>query len=291
MVNPNRFYTYAYLRKDGTPYYIGKGSGNRAYKNDGRPCGKPINERILILKNNLIEEEAFRHEIYMIDVFGRKDLGTGILHNRTNGGEGSSGVIRSDDVKKRISDSLKGRIFTKERLRKMSIANTGKVHSEETKRKLSIANKGKILSEETRMKMSASHKGIVFSEERKEKIRKSKLGKSSPFKGKTYEEISGKNFLERIEKLRKSNTGKVRSEETKKKISNSKKGSLAWNKGISTNWKYIYKLISPNGDIVTTKSMNDLCKKNELNATCMFRLVSGKQKQHKGWILLERKHI
>ena len=82
------YYTYAYLREDKTPYYIGKGQGNRAYRRRKTDIKPPKDKsRILILKKNLTEEEAFNHEIYMISVFGRKDLGTGILYNRTNGGD------------------------------------------------------------------------------------------------------------------------------------------------------------------------------------------------------------
>jgi hypothetical protein len=44
------------------------------------------------LKRNLTEEEAFRHECYMIAVFGRKDIGTGILRNLTDGGDGVQGL-------------------------------------------------------------------------------------------------------------------------------------------------------------------------------------------------------
>ena len=292
MVNPYRFYTYAYLRKNRTPYYIGKGCGKRIYSKGGRPCVAPKDKsRIIFLKQNLTEEESFKHEIYMISVFGRKDLGTGILHNRTDGGEGSSGAIRPFELRKRISKSLKGRTFTKEHLKKISIANTGRIISEDTRKKLSIANRGRILSEETKRRMSESRKGIVFSEERKNNIRKSKLGKSSPLKGKTYEEIYGEGYLKQIEKLKKSNTGKIHSEETKQKISNSKKGTPSWNKGISTNSKYIYKLMTPKGDIITTRSMKDLCKKNGLNVTCMFRLMDGKQKQHRGWTFVEREEV
>jgi hypothetical protein len=104
----NDFYTYAYLREDRTPYYIGKGRGNRAFKKSRAFKPPEDKKRILFLKKGLDEEQAFRHEIYMIAVFGRKDLGTGILHNKTNGGDGSSGVIRSRETREKISASLSG---------------------------------------------------------------------------------------------------------------------------------------------------------------------------------------
>jgi len=103
------YYTYAYLREDRTPYYIGKGKGNRAYKRTRKELKSPKDKsRILILKQNLTEEEAFKHEIYMIAVFGRKDLGTGILRNRTNGGEGFSGAIHTPETKAKLSAAMKG---------------------------------------------------------------------------------------------------------------------------------------------------------------------------------------
>jgi hypothetical protein len=109
MVNPNRFYTYAYLREDRTPYYIGKGEKDRIYSTN-RKINKPKDiSRIIFLKQNLIEAEAFRHEIYMIAVFGRIDLGTGILYNMTDGGEGSSGRIHSEETKKKLSEAHIGK--------------------------------------------------------------------------------------------------------------------------------------------------------------------------------------
>ena len=110
MVNPNRFYTYAYLREDRTPYYIGKGNHNRLYMKKTTEIRKPKDRsKIIFLKQNLTEEEAFKHEIYMIAVFGRKDLGTGILRNKTDGGEGVSGYKHSEEVKKKMSLSRKGK--------------------------------------------------------------------------------------------------------------------------------------------------------------------------------------
>ena len=71
----NEFYTYAYLREDKTPYYIGKGKGHRAFSRHNRGCPTPKDKsRIIFLKEDLTEEEALKHEVYMIAVLGRKDL-------------------------------------------------------------------------------------------------------------------------------------------------------------------------------------------------------------------------
>jgi len=123
----NNYYTYAYLREDRTPYYIGKGKGNRAYKKYRTGTRPPRDKnRIIFLKQNLTEEEAFKHEVYMIAVFGRKDLGTGILHNRTDGGEGSSGSIRSLETREKLSATNKGKTFSLETREKLSAALKGK---------------------------------------------------------------------------------------------------------------------------------------------------------------------
>ena len=101
----NNFYTYAYLREDGTPYYVGKGKGSRITQDHKHHKPPKDISRIIFLKQNLTEEDAFKHEIYMIAVFGRKDLETGILHNKTNGGEGTSG--RSNESLKKQSESMR----------------------------------------------------------------------------------------------------------------------------------------------------------------------------------------
>jgi len=126
----NDYYTYAYLRKDKTPYYIGKGRGKRIYSKSRSIKAPKDKSLILYLKKNLTEAEAFKHEIYMIFVLGRKDLGTGILRNQTDGGEGASGAVRSEEAKKKIS-----------------VANSGKTHTEETKKKMSEAKSGKYAGE------------------------------------------------------------------------------------------------------------------------------------------------
>ena len=133
----NDYYTYAYLREDKTPYYIGKGRGNRIY--DKRRTIKPPKDKslILFLKKGLTEAEAFKHEVYMIFVLGRKDLGTGILRNLTNGGEGSSGAVHSKEHRRKNSEARIG-----EKHPQFGVPRT-----EETKKKISEARSGKYAGE------------------------------------------------------------------------------------------------------------------------------------------------
>jgi hypothetical protein len=219
MVSLNRFYTYAYLREDRTPYYIGKGKDNRAYKKRKGEIRPPKDKsRIIFLKQNLTEEEAFKHEKYMIAVFGRKDLGTGILHNRTDGGEGSSGLLVSEDTRKKLSEMRSGE----------NNPNYGKIMSEEQKRKLSEAAKGRKLTEEHKDKIrkrmigNTWNIGRQLSEETKQKVGEAQKG-NQYMKGRKYSEETRK-------KMSESHKGIKPSEETKKKLSEAKKGNQ--------NWKY-----------------------------------------------------
>jgi len=105
---PNGFYVYAYLREsDSTPYYIGKGINGRAWRKHYNVNRPPNFKNIIIVESNLTEIGAFAIERRLISWYGRKDIGTGILQNRTEGGEGSAGM--SVFTKKLIAQRLIGK--------------------------------------------------------------------------------------------------------------------------------------------------------------------------------------
>jgi NUMOD3 motif len=187
----NEYCTYAYLREDGTPYYIGKGKRKRAFKSHIRQNKTNLkpkdNRKIIILKNNLNEKEAIKHEKYMIFVFGRKDLGTGILRNMTDGGDGIEGYSHTEETKTKLSKSNGGE----------NNGFYGKTHSEETKEKMRLLGKNRKRnphSEETKEKMRQSAK--KYWKESGRDI----SGENNPFYGKTHTEEVKEKIRNRVRK-------------------------------------------------------------------------------------------
>lgn len=89
------YYVYAYISKRDRPYYIGKGCKTRAYRPHGYVSVPKDKSRIMFLKENMSEADAFELEKLLIKYFGRRDCKTGILFNMTDGGDGPSGSKRN----------------------------------------------------------------------------------------------------------------------------------------------------------------------------------------------------
>jgi len=77
-------------------FYVGMGNKKRAYSKQRSKRWHNIVKKhgfyIDIISENLNNEDAFELECFLIEIYGRLDLKTGILANMTEGGCGVSGL-------------------------------------------------------------------------------------------------------------------------------------------------------------------------------------------------------
>lgn len=104
------------------------------------------------------EEDCNQAEMYWIKFFNAKNKKYG--YNLTDGGEGCSGRVITEE--------------TREKMRKHALTRR---HTEETKQKLREINLGKRLSKESIEKTRQARLGVPLSEEHKRKISESTKGK------------------------------------------------------------------------------------------------------------------
>lgn len=190
----NKFYTYVHMRNDdGSVFYIGKGSRDRAWKKDGRGTlwtriVKKHGYTVHLCGIWDLESDALEHEVRLIDQY--KIMGCKII-NMTLGGDGVSGYRHTNEAKQKASKFM---LSDGNKLR-------GKQLSLEHRKKISESNKGKKFTEEHKLKLSAKKKE---NESNNERLRKIKIGTK----------ISDAHK----EAIRKANTGKVVSELTRERM-------------------------------------------------------------------------
>lgn len=119
-----KYYLYRHIRPDkNEPFYIGIGTkvsiGN-VYSRAYTKCKRTKIWNDIVNKNNgqyeieiILESNDYvfiqNKEKEFIALYGRKDLGAGILANLTDGGEGCVGVKMSDETKQKLSTKALGR--------------------------------------------------------------------------------------------------------------------------------------------------------------------------------------
>ncbi len=170
-------YVYRHIRLDTNKvFYIGIGSRkDRATSKQGRNnyWTNIVNKhgyKIEIIAENLEPDDAKELEIFLISLYGREDLKTGILVNMTDGGDIRQNFITSEETRLKMSRAGKGRTQSKEWVAKRSSHFKGVPLSEETKEKLSNAQKGKKASDETKLKLSLFQKNRIYTDEDKKII-------------------------------------------------------------------------------------------------------------------------
>lgn len=148
-------FTYSDVIFDYEPFYIGKGTGDRCYYHlnealyskeisKSYKCNKILKiirdckdtPKIVKIMDYLTNEESLESERVLVDRIGRLNIGTGPLVNKIPGGSTENGsgqqyvrdmiskslegTVKSEESKKRLSNSLKNSEYAKEQRSKLT---------------------------------------------------------------------------------------------------------------------------------------------------------------------------
>jgi hypothetical protein len=271
MDNAGNYHLYIYFRPNGVPCYVGigrnkrwldhlkKGSGNRHLKAIIALAGGTTPH--VKIRDGMTKAQAIEAEIALIAAIGRKDLGTGPLVNLTDGGDGPSGFIVGEDVRRIIGQKSKekwndpatrariieaqnkGRATPEYRKKRSEISKANasnsdvRARSAETKRKtllnpeirkkISIATRNAMARPEIKCRMSEAQKKRFESPEARAKLGNNTRGRklSLEHKQKIAAKHRGqKRSKEARAKMSAWQIGRKMSPETKKKLSVAKLG-------------------------------------------------------------------
>jgi hypothetical protein len=109
-------YVYRHIRLDkNEPFYIGIGSDDKYYRANKKSQRNIHWKRVVaktpyeieIMLDNLTWDEACEKEREFIKLYGRVNLKTGPLTNMTDGGDGTLGLVVSDETREKLSKSIK----------------------------------------------------------------------------------------------------------------------------------------------------------------------------------------
>ena len=184
----NSYCVYMHVNKINNKKYIGLtkqdplkrwGNNGNGYRYNKQPAFcRAINKygwdnfEHVILYKGLSEKEACDLEVKLIDEYKTQDPNFG--YNIQPGGQlGNSGIIFSEETKKKISDAHKGKSLTDEHKKKISESCKGHnppVFSEEFIQNQRERNFGKTMPKETRDKISKTLTGIKRSTETRKRM-------------------------------------------------------------------------------------------------------------------------
>jgi hypothetical protein len=194
-------YVYILYRPwNGIPCYVGKGVRNRWLDHERAGINHPNSHLAKIfakvggplpkkkIQEGLTNDEAIALEISLIKSIGRADQRLGPLTNHTDGGEGSTGKIYSEESRLLMRMSHLGKKSTEEQKRKNGESHRGKKRSLIARENMKAAGlkrrgkKRKPLSQEHRNKLSLMFTGRFVKPEIGAKISAAKTGvKRAPF--------------------------------------------------------------------------------------------------------------